>query len=398
VSEAQAQEEAGPRRKLRIRDGADLFEALTSPNLGTRISVLGAIARYPERAAEYAKAFDPDLVTWLLQEATTLPDGTLRGATLDALFAFDDDRIRGFIQGEFMRPAAAAYVLSLVPRLQREPAGLLYPLFRQFLRGEAPRSGHSAHARAAATVLAPCSELTPTERIQVATRVETTWAPPPLDAETEAIWLEELDGENEARAKTLLRAQGQSALEPLATCWEHLSRPHQAWLLEWAAEDGGASAVDLLRRALEGEEVDAILIALAHAKKFSALAPAVARLEAHPSASVRAAATAAGAGSLEGCRERVGAGETPLAVRLASIKKLEAAPSPANHAVLAAALQHPHWQVRSAAASALIAHGEEVLPLVEPLVASSDAGVKMAAIQVLIGFERESWLEEKLLS
>jgi hypothetical protein len=75
------------------------------------------------------------------------------------------------------------------------------------------------------------------ERLRLALAAMSGPEPPPLEAATARLWLEELRGPFQAEARTLAEAQRRPAFLLLAGAWDQLGDEEREWLALWGLDE-----------------------------------------------------------------------------------------------------------------------------------------------------------------
>lgn len=277
--------------QLRISSAADLVAALMAPDMGTRMAVLRAIQKDPERALAFGKYEGQDVIDVLIHLGYQEHRYTYWKMLLDTLALYRDSRVTFFFK-KLITLAERPEILGVAARyLSGEPAETVYSHLSALLHGET----QEARLRAVATVLASAAAplLTSEEQVRVGLLRE-EGAPPPCDEAHIESWLAELGGERADRARALLEAQGEPAFLALKSRWNELSEENREWILRWGARAHPVDTVDLLTEALRSGDPRRVCTALECVPQLgpagALFAPMISRLREHPEESIRVAA------------------------------------------------------------------------------------------------------------
>lgn len=359
--------------ELRISSAQQLFEAIGSSEMLTKLSVLEAVALDPAGALSLGSDGNTDLIAVLCGELETAYGLELRLFTLAALAALPADPrvIQKLEQVWFLSDNPNERILA-VSRLAAEDNPVVRDHLKHTLLGDDPE-----RAQAVANVWQTQPDDGPAVVLRVALASEQGDCPiPPLNEHPE-LWLAELRGAFAAQAREVLEANPQ-AVEVLTRCWEKLSRETRAWLLELATRLGSPELPHLTDLALRDEAIQLEAIGAIEATQASAqYAEQLLELAHSPDPAVQAAAIQAGAPSDNRFRAVAAKVRT---VRVAAIRRLGAG----DLDTLVELLHDPDWRIRSAAADRL-AVLEEGPQLVQPLLQHHRLEVRVAAARVIYG-------------
>lgn len=378
--------------KLHIRSAKDLFGAIRSLDIGTRLSVLRAIAEHPEKAAAYGSHNGCDLIEELITQFYQ-SDEQYGTALLCALRGFRDGRVADLFKSQLKLSRGAEIAMLLAGYLSAEYPEESRPVFSELLL----QDGSVLHARVAANAMSCLGDLSDRERIRVSilSAVEHD-SPPVLDENTADLWLKELDGPHRAAARALIESQGEPAFRYLKGKYAALPEEMKEWLLRWGVRGHPARTVDLIIDALETGSDDLRLASLecigAMGDAAVLLRPMVEHFLHHPEKVFRLAAINAGVSEDWGravFREKEADVRIRIMGRLTREKGVDAVP------VLIELLQDRDYRVRAAATANLIRLGEKAVNEVRPLLDHQDEGVRIAATQVMLADGEERFLEEK---
>jgi len=386
-----------PRAQLHLRGAADFFAALRSPDIGTRVGVLRAIAQAPAKALAFGRFQDLDVIDELIQQAHQKQGYSNWKLLVGVLAGFDDPRVVEHFKKILLTWRDPEPIRIAAARLAREPLEKLESTLRPLLQ----QTACVEQTRAAADLMLGSRTLDPVEQIRVSVaNTQAASVAAPLDEESAPLWIAELHGPFAADTRLLLEEQGEAAFQILARRWSSLSARSQQWLLSWGGTRWPAAAVELLASALRSESEDLLLVALNCIERLggdvSPLQPAVSTLATHADARVRLAAIRAGADGIDWRAEL--ARETDVAFVQACAARLAAEEGARCVGDLIRLLEHSDWQVRATATRLLVQIGEPAVSQVEALIASNKVETRVAATQVLVELGRQEWLEEHLLS
>lgn len=361
--------------ELRIANAAELFAALSSSDIFTRLSVLEAIALDPQAALALGSDGDTDLIAILRQELDVAYGSELRLYTLFALAALPSDaRLTQALEQVWFLSDDTNERLAAVSRLAREGD----PAVRSHL-GRTLLDDDPDRAQMVANVWNPQPEDSPKLGLRLALAAEQGDKTTPALEEYLELWLLELGGPFAGHARNLLGANPQT-VETLTPVWIQLSRENRAWLLELATrfESPQRAALTQLALAEATLQLEA-LQAIEASPATDAYAEQLLELAEHsPNPLVQAAAIQAGAPGDNRFRAVKAAVRT---VRVAAIRKLGLR----DQDTLLELLHDPDWRIRSASADRLTALGEPAMQAVRPLLEHPRLEVRMAAARVMYG-------------
>lgn len=387
-----------PREKVHIGSARDLFEALGSPEAGVRLSVLQAIAEYPEQALAYGPWEGEDLIGRLIHLARRDPMPMVRSVMVKVVANFRSKRVLEFLQERMQATQDVDLVLELEPRFGVEPLSEV----RDFLLGFIDEPAKwPAQALVAARLLSADESLSPARRLRVALLSDRDAPLPALDAETVEAWTAELNGDLADRAQALVGGQGDALLR-LWQNWESLSDPARVWLLECTAAAHADTARAAVPALLDGSLSAEVACALLHCAMvvgvdLDAMRPErVMELLEHRDSRVRAAAIEAGLGDSQLVVTCMSDPAQEWHVRVACVRRwMRAHPEGALEPLLGL-LADADWRIRAAAAEALVSLGDAAADRVLPMVTSGPEAQRMAAARVLATLRGEEWLEREL--
>jgi hypothetical protein len=325
----------------------DIERALDASDDRTRIAVLQLIAQHPDAARTLTHA-GRDVIDVLVAFVDREAPGGARTTALATLAALGReartiDRMAqevGEAHGAYEHMIGLGYLAQYAPARAR-------PFARKLLFGPT-RDG----ARLAARLLGNTRDLDVRERVRLHA-VEPQPAPFAWSSEALSRLIDELAGDFHAGARELISAHHPELIPALAERWRQLDEATRGWLVDAAEGHPDPLAVgSLLTQALADEAASVReralrLLARRGVTRFD-LAPERLRpfLGGEPIAwahAVRAAATPEEANAL------LADSATPREVRIAALARC----GDLSDATWIAHLEHPAWQVRSAAAEAL---------------------------------------------
>lgn len=383
--------ETKERPELRIRSAKDVFDALRSPDMMVRFSILRGIAQNPAKAASYGTYNGSGLLDELLYHLNHNEDGIYRLALLNALAAFREPRLVEVFKNEMSGAKDTHAVMLAAAWLAGEPEERMRDFMSSILR----RDGSPDRAVIAANVMTAYEGVEPRDKVRVAVVANLPYPTPPLDDETEETWLSELGGKRAERAMALLEGLGEGAFLRLRGKRAAFDEEVNGWLMDCGARKHQVYAVELLADALKSGSDGLVLRALESIPRLGQASvlfrTLLGRFLEHPEKGIRLAALRAGA-PVEGIKERL-AGEQDKDIRLELISRLAGEQGEAAVPVLVELLHDKAWEIRAGATNALIRIGRPAIDAVKPLIDIEDEKVRIAAAQVLIALGQDEWLE-----
>ncbi len=362
--------------ELHLETAADLFAAIESNDLLTRLSVLEAVASEPESALALGSDNNRDLIAVLRGELEQVFSPEMRMYLLAALSAMPSDaRVTTALEQIWFLSDDTNERLCAVSRLAQEAdPTVLEHLGRSLLGADADR------AQAVANVWHSSSDDSPALRLRLALAAEQfEGLVPDLEHHSE-LWLTELRGVFADRAREWLEFEDPDSIEVLSDNWEKLNPEARAWLLERARRNESARLSSLTNLALRDEQlqIEAIHAASTPSIKHNYTQKLEQLANHSPNPSVQAAAIRAGA---SGNNRRRALQAQARTVRIAAIKQLGAN----DQSTLLELLHDPDWRIRSASADQLSALGEVGKRAVEGLLDHERLEVRLAAARVIYG-------------
>ncbi len=362
--------------ELRLETAADLFAAIESNDLLTRLSVLEAIAIDPEAALALGSHQSRDLIAVLRSELEHVFSPEMRLYLLAALGAMpSDSRVTTALeQIWFLSDDTNERLCALGRLVQDDDPTIREHLERSLLGNDSDR------AQAVANAWRVSSDDSSAVNLRLSLAAEHfSGIVPNLEHHTE-LWLTELRGAFADRAREWLEVQPESIIAALSQAWEKLNRETRAWLLELATKTESPNLSSLTDLAMHDAQLQLEAIqaastpAISH--QYSQDLERLADQTQNPE--VQAAAIRAGAAGNNRTRALQASART---VRIAAIRRL------GNHdqTTLLELLQDSDWRIRSAAADQLCTLGETGKHAVQPLLNHEQLEVRMAAARVLQG-------------
>ena len=361
--------------ELRLETAADLFAAIESNDLLTRLSVLEAIAIDPQGALALGSYQNRDLMAVLRSELEQVFSPEMRMYLLAALSAMpSDSRLTTTLEQVWFLSEDTNERLCVLRRLVQENN----PATREHL-GQSLLGSDSDRAQAVANVWIISSEDSGAVKLRLALAAEHFSGTLDLEQNTE-LWLTELRGAFADRARERLEFEPEQSIEILSAVWERLNRDTRAWLLDLATKTESAKLSSLTDLAMRDQQLQLQAIRAASTPAITAqYRQQLEQLANHnPNPDVQAAAIRAGAPGNNRTRALRANART---VRIAAIQKLGIN----DQTTLIELLQDSDWRIRSVAAEQLSAFGEAGKRGVQSLLDHERLEVRMAAARVLQG-------------
>ncbi len=362
--------------ELRLETAADLFAAIESNDLLTRLSVLEAIAIDPEAALALGSHSNRDLIAVLRCELEHVFSPEMRMYLLAALTAMPSDyRVTAALEQIWFMSDDTNERLCVVSRLVQEDN----PAIREHLERSLLGSD-SDRAQAVANAWRISSQDSSAVNLRLSLAAENFHGNVPnLEHHTD-LWLTELRGAFADHAQEWLEVQPEQSIEILSEIWEKLNRDTRAWLLELATKTESVKLASLTNLAMRDEQLQLEAIQAASTSAISnQYTQQLEQLANHnPNPDVQAAAIRAGAPGNNRTRALQANART---VRIAAIQKLGIN----DQTTLLELLQDSDWRIRSAAADQLSVLGETGKHAVQAFLNHERLEVRMAAARVLQG-------------
>jgi hypothetical protein len=362
--------------ELRLETAADLFAAIESNDLLTRLSVLEAIASEPESALALGSHGNRDLIAVLRSELEQVFSPEMRMYLLSALTAMPSDpRVTTALEQIWFLSEDTNERLCVVSRLVQESD----PAVREHLERSLMGS-NSDRAQTVANVWQISSQDLPALCLRLALASEHFQGTVPTLEQQTDLWLTELRGVFADRAREWLETNGSESIEVLSGAWQKLNRETRAWLLELAKRIESEKLSSLTDLALQDQN---LLLEAIHAASTPSItdqySQQLEQLANHnPDPEIQAAAIRAGAPGNNRTRALQASART---VRIAAIRKL----GNNDQTTLLELLHDTDWRIRSAAAERLSAFGEAGKHAIQALLNHERLEVRMAAARVLQG-------------
>ncbi len=360
--------------ELRLETAADLFAAIESNDLLTRLSVLEAIANEPESALALGSDGKRDLIAVLRSELEQVFSPEMRMYLLSALTAMPSDpRVTTALEQIWFLSSDTNERLCVVSRLVQETE----PAVRQHLEGSLMGSD-SMRVQSVANVWQSLSGDSPALHLRLALAAEYfTGTVPRLEQNTE-LWLSELRGVFADRAREMLETNATQSIEVLSGMWQKLNRETRAWLLDLARRVESEKLSRLTDLALQDQNLQLEAIHAASAPSITnQYAQQLEQLANHsPVPEIQAAAIRAGAPGNNRTRALQANART---VRIAAIRQL----GNTDQNTLLELLHDTDWRIRSAVADRLSSFGETGKHAVQSLLEHEWLEVRIAAARIM---------------
>jgi HEAT repeats len=362
--------------ELRLETAADLFAAIESNDLLTRLSVLEAITIDPEAALALGSHGNRDLIAVLRSELEQVFSPEMRMYLLAALTAMpSDERLTTTLeQVWFLSDDTNERLCALRRLVQENNPAIREHLERSLLGSDSDR------AQAVANAWQVSSQDSSAVNLRLSLAAEHfSGIIPNLEQHTD-LWLTELRGAFADRAREWLEIQPEQSIEILSAAWDKLNRDTRAWLLELATKTESSRLSSLTDLAMRDEHLQLEAIQAASTPAITAqYSHQLEQLANHnPDPDVQAAAIRAGAAGNNRTRALQASART---VRIAAIQKLGIN----DQSTLLELLQDSDWRIRSAAAEQLSTFGEAGKRAVQTLLDHERLEVRMAVARVLQG-------------
>ena len=362
--------------ELRLETAADLFAAIESSDLLTRLSVLEAIAIDPEAALALGSHHNRDLIAVLRSELEQVFIPEMRLYLLAALTAMpSNERVTAALEQIWFLSDDTNERLCAVSRLVQEGDPKIHEhLEHSLLSSDSDRAQTVANAWRVSNQDSSAVNL----RLSLAAEYFSGIVPD-LEHHTD-LWLTELRGVFADRAREWLEVQPEPTIAVLSAVWEKLNRDTRAWLLGLASRSESAKLSSLTDLAMCDEQLQLEAI---HAASTPAINQQYSQHLEHLAdhnqiPEVQAAAIRAGAPGNNRTRALQASART---VRIAAIQQL----ATNDQTTLLELLQDSDWRIRSAAADQLTSLGEAGKRAVQPIINHARLEVRMAAARVLQG-------------
>jgi len=378
--------------QFHVRCARELFEALESPDGAIRLAALHAVQNAPDTALSFGPYAKRDLVDVLLSQAERFRGEFEWLSWIGTLAAFHDLRIIRLFTSLITTESHTELLFALANYLRPES---VEPIRIQ-LGTALMQNGCVARARAVASLLAGCPDLSAGEALRIELLQPEDKAPLPLFSAVPVEWLNELAGPFQSEAQLELQRQGASTLADLVGYWDRLLETVKKWLLERAAETDPDLVRDQIREVLTKRSEGLILAALEVAAKLkdfpAGLEVPILPLLEHSDELVRRAAVIA-------CRSALDwrlffENEPSVVVRQACVAKVvdqerqEAVPFALQQ------LANPDWRIRAAAVEGLISLGESGVRAALTLLPEADESVRIGIARMVVHWADEELLDE----
>ncbi len=360
--------------ELRLETAADLFAAIESNDLLTRLSVLEAIANEPESALALGSDGKRDLIAVLRSELEQVFSPEMRMYLLSALTAMPSDpRVTTALEQIWFLSSDTNERLCVVSRLVQEAE----PAVRQHLERSLMCSD-SERVQSVANVWQSLSQDSPALHLRLALAAEHFKGTVPRLEQNTELWLSELRGVFADRAREMLETNSTQSIEVLSGAWQKLNRETRAWLLDLARRVESEKLSRLTDLALQDQNLQLETIHAASAPSITnQYTQQLEQLANHsPVPEIQAAAIRAGAPGNNRTRALQANART---VRIAAIRQL----GNTDQTTLLELLHDTDWRIRSAAADRLSSFGETGKLAVQALLEHEWLEVRIAAARVM---------------
>jgi hypothetical protein len=335
------------------------------------------------------------LIDVLLAESLKY-EGTLEWMTwVAALSGFRDQRVTQFFVDVIATAEEPTMLFVAAGYLADVAVGPWWPLLTQlFHENDCP-----LRVRALGPIVSQSPQLTPAGVIRVSLINESS-SIVEVSSDNIQLWKAELLGPFAADARGAFETQGEVACRVLLPLWNDLAEWDQVWLVQWSANARLTSSDDVLLLAIESDSHPVLLEALHALSILSADASprvrqSAARLADHPDAAIRAAAIGSGI-ALDWLPALTR--EQRADLRCAILRGIPSGTfEPDEVTQLLACLRDSDWRVRADAVGALGRGQKSIASLLKPLIFDSESGVRIAAVQGLLHWGEDDWLQGQLL-
>jgi hypothetical protein len=362
--------------ELRLETAKDLFDAIESNDLLTRLSVLEAVASQPEAALALGMHNNRDLIDVLGCELEQVFSPEMRLYLLSALSAMPNDtRVTTALEQIWFLSDNTNERLCAVSRLAQEANPTVRKHLERSLLGSDPD-----RAQAVANVWHSSSDDSPALCLRLALAAEHfEGIVPDLEQHSE-LWLAELRGVFADRAREWLETNSSKSIKVLVGTWKTLNHETRAWLLGLARHSNNAQLRQLTDLAFTDQNLQIEAIKAASTPNISQhYAQQLEQLANHnPDPEIQAAAIRAGANGNNRTRALQAQART---VRIAAIKQLGAN----DLSTLLDLLHDSDWRIRSVSADQLSSLGEKGKLAVNDLLNHERLEVRLAAARVIYG-------------
>ncbi|WNG24282.1 hypothetical protein F0U62_09810 [Cystobacter fuscus] len=359
---------------LRIQSARNLFEILDAGPVEHQVAVLQAIVRDRDKVMKLGTDGERDLIDVLRDKLDRDPESHLRALTLRALLALPRDGRTWNTVDRFWRESEQTQVLLLLLEVLQQEG------FTEQLRAALHNNERPLRAVMVANGFAFCPGLQEQDRVRIAA-ISDMAVDEPLSKENLEWWVHQLRGPFEQRALRRLDGRPWSEVCLLLEGWESLGADTQKRLLEreWQEEQRATRIGHVLRQGSSPLLPFALQVLLQSqiSQLSEDLRTDLLPLVSHPDPGIRSQVLALALKVPQDLVQRLWAHESEDEVRLHLIPHLNSAP------LWVDLLHHHDWRFRARAAELLILHGEDVLPLVLPLMGHERSEVRAAAFRVI---------------
>lgn len=378
-----------------VRSARDLFQALESGDVKTRLAALQAVQRAPETALSFGLCDNRDVLDVLLSQAERYR-GKLEWLNwIGALAAFRDPRVVRLFISLLTTESHGELLFGLAGYLRSESVETI----RDPLRSALMQNDCVARSHAVARLLAHCPELSAGEALRVGLLEPESDIPLPVFPAALEEWLRELAGPFQSQVQLELQRQGAPVIGVLVEYWDRLGESARKWLLEWAAEIDADLVLIPIREVLSQRSEGLILAALeaaGHLKDFPAdLESLITPFLDHADELIRRAAIMA----CHSARNwRLFFEKDPsVLVRQACVAKIVNQEGSGAVSFALQQLANPDWRIRAAAADGLLLFGKSGVRAAFALLPEAGEAVRIAIARMVVHSEDQELLDEFML-
>lgn len=374
-----------------VRSARDLFQALESGDVKTRLAALQAVQRAPETALSFGLCDNRDVLDVLLSQAERYR-GKLEWLNwIGALAAFRDPRVVRLFLSLLTTESHGELLFGLAGYLRSESVETI----RAPLRSALMQNDCVARSHAVAPLLAHCPGLCSGETLRIALLDPESGIPLPVFPDASEEWLSELAGPFQSQAQLELRRQG-AALAALVEGWDRLRENARKWLLEWAVETNPDLVLSPVREVLGTRSEALLLPALEAAAKLKDipddLEVLITQLLDHDDELIRRAAVMA-------CRStsdwrQLFEKDPSVLVRQACLLKIVSQEGDSAVSFVLQQLANPDWRIRAAAVEAVLLLGKSGVRAAFALLPEAGKPARIGIARMVMHFEDQDLLDE----
>ena len=375
-----------------VRSARDLFQALESGDVKTRLAALQAVQRAPETALSFGLCDNRDVLDVLLSQAERYR-GKLEWLNwIGALAAFRDPRVVRLFISLLTTESHGELLFGLAGYLRSESVETI----RDPLRPALMQNDCAARSHAVAPLLACCPGLCSDETLRIALLEPENGIPLPVFPDAGEEWLSELAGPFQSQAQLELRGQGAPALAALVEGWDRLQENSRKWLLEWAAETNPDLVLRPVREVLSTRAESLLLSALETAAKLkdfpNDLETLIVPLLDHEDELIRRAAMMA-------CRStsdwrQLFEKDPSVLVRQGCLRKIVNQEGDDAVSFALQQLANPDWRIRAAAVEAVLLLGKSGVRAAFALLPGAGEAARIGIARMVMHFEDQDLLDE----